>query len=46
MGVRDALYVLENEGVVVKFKGKGKVTKQSISPGTRISGQTIHLTLG
>jgi len=46
MGVRDALYVLENEGVEVKFKGKGKVTKQSISPGTRIKGQTIHLTLG
>ena len=46
MGVRDALYVLENEGIEVKFKGKGKVTKQSISPGTRIKGQTIHLTLG
>ncbi len=46
MGVRDALYVLENEGVEVKFKGRGKVTKQSISPGTRIKGQTIHLTLG
>lgn len=46
MGVRDALYVLENEGVQVKFKGKGKVKKQSIRPGTRIAGQTIHLTLG
>jgi cell division protein FtsI (penicillin-binding protein 3) len=46
MGVRDALYVLENEGVQVKFKGKGKVQKQSIRPGTRIAGQTIHLTLG
>jgi len=46
MGVRDALYVLENEGVQVKLKGKGKVKKQSIRPGTRIAGQTIHLTLG
>ena len=46
MGVKDALYVLENEGIQVKFKGKGKVKKQSISPGTRIEGQTIHLTLG
>jgi len=46
MGVRDALYVLENEGIQVKFAGKGKVKKQSISPGTRIRGQTIKLTLG
>ena len=46
MGVRDALYVLENEGMQVKFNGKGKVKKQSIRPGTRIAGQTIHLTLG
>ena len=46
MGVRDALYVLENEGIHVKFEGKGKVKKQSLSPGTRIAGQTIHLTLG
>jgi len=46
MGVRDALYVLENEGISVKFHGKGKVKMQSISPGTRIRGQTIKLTLG
>ncbi len=46
MGLRDALYVLENAGLNVKIKGLGKVQKQSIKPGTRITGQQIRLTLG
>ena len=46
MGLRDALYVLENNGLKVEsVKGVGKVTKQSIMPGTKIQGQTIQLVL-
>ncbi len=45
MGLRDALFVLENRGLKVKFSGSGKVVKQSIKPGKRIRGQTIKLTL-
>jgi cell division protein FtsI (penicillin-binding protein 3) len=32
--LRDALYVLENKNFIVKYKGIGKVKKQSISPCT------------
>jgi cell division protein FtsI (penicillin-binding protein 3) len=40
MGLRDALFVLENAGLRVTFSGKGLVRKQSISPGVRISNGT------
>jgi len=46
MGLRDALYLLENKGLRVKVKGVGKVNKQSIIPGTRVRGQEIKLFLG
>jgi cell division protein FtsI (penicillin-binding protein 3) len=46
MGLRDAVYILENLGMEVKFTGVGKVAKQSIRPGTNIDGQTIELKLG
>ena len=46
MGLRDALYLLENKGLQVKVVGAGKVVKQSIIPGTRIRGQEIKLFLG
>ncbi len=46
MGVRDALFVLENQGMKVKVKGIGKVTAQSVKPGTRVTDQLIQLTLG
>jgi cell division protein FtsI (penicillin-binding protein 3) len=45
MGLRDALYVLENLGLKVNVDGVGKVTQQSIIPGTRTKGQTVLLTL-
>ncbi len=45
MGLRDALYVLENRGLEVEVKGFGKVAMQSIKAGTRIQGQKILLTL-
>ena len=36
MGLRDALYVLENAGMRVRFSGRGMVRTQSVRPGTRI----------
>ena len=45
MGLRDALYVLENLGLVVEVHGYGKVKKQTIRPGTKINGQTIEIFL-
>lgn len=46
MGLKDAFYLLENKGISVKFKGNGKVYKQSIKSGARIkNGQTIYLEL-
>lgn len=46
MGLRDALFLLENRGLRVHVEGFGRVTRQSLHPGTRIKGQTITLTLG
>jgi cell division protein FtsI (penicillin-binding protein 3) len=46
MGLRDALYMLENSGVRVRYSGKGKVAKQSPQPGVRISrGATVAIQL-
>lgn len=45
MGLRDALYILENRGFKVRIEGAGKVVRQSIKPGTKAKGQTILLTL-
>jgi cell division protein FtsI (penicillin-binding protein 3) len=36
MGLRDALYLLENRGIRVKVVGRGNVKSQSLTPGTRI----------
>lgn len=47
MGLRDALYVLENAGLQVKANGKGSVTRQSVTAGSRISrGQIVTLEIG
>lgn len=46
MGLRDALYILENMGLDVEIRGFGKVKQQSILPGTRANGQKIRLRLG
>lgn len=45
MGLKDAIYLLENRGCRVRALGVGKVVKQSLSPGTRANGQTITLWL-
>jgi len=34
LGIRDAVYILENQGYKVKFTGKGRVAHQSHVPGT------------
>ena len=41
MGLRDALYILENHGLRVRFKGHGKVGSQSPTYGTPFEKGTI-----
>ena len=36
MSIKDALYILENQGMNVRFIGNGVVKSQSISPGEKI----------
>ena len=46
MGLKDALFILENSGLKVKVKGRGKVVSQSFRPGVRIvPGSTINIEL-
>lgn len=45
MGLRDAMYVLENSGLNVGVIGVGKVRKQSIPAGTAARGQYIKIHL-
>jgi cell division protein FtsI (penicillin-binding protein 3) len=46
MGATDAVYLLENNGLRVSVRGRGKVKSQSVRAGTRIQrGQSIVLVL-
>jgi cell division protein FtsI (penicillin-binding protein 3) len=46
LGLKDAIYLLENQGLKVTIQGRGLVQGQSIAPGTKISkGQNIILLL-
>jgi cell division protein FtsI (penicillin-binding protein 3) len=46
MGIRDAIYILENRGVKVIVEGFGRVVYQSQSPGTQlVKGSIIFLRL-
>ena len=46
MGLKDAVYLLENKGFKVSFTGKGKVATQSYMAGLNYSkGQNILLML-
>jgi cell division protein FtsI (penicillin-binding protein 3) len=46
MTYRDALYLLEKSGLRVSFEGRGRVSQQSIMPGSRFSqGSRIYLRL-
>ena len=47
MGIKDALYILENAGLRVQSRGRGSVIRQSLSPGTKfINGQIISIEFG
>ena len=45
MGLKDAIYLLENRGCRVRAEGVGKVQSQSLAPGTKASRQTCVLYL-
>lgn len=46
MGLKDALYLLENRGLIVVAQGKGKVTEQSVKAGSEvIKGTKIQIEL-
>ncbi len=46
MGLKDALYLLENAGLKVQITGAGKVVSQSLPAGSKISkGETIAIQL-
>jgi cell division protein FtsI (penicillin-binding protein 3) len=46
MGLKDAIYLLENMGLKVAVRGRGKVTMQSVAPGTALAkGITVVLEL-
>ncbi|MBL0128352.1 MAG: transpeptidase family protein [Flavobacteriales bacterium] len=46
MGLKDALYILENRGLSVRVQGSGMVKRQSIQPGSRAGrGSTILIEL-
>jgi cell division protein FtsI (penicillin-binding protein 3) len=46
MGLKDAIYLLENMGVKVAIKGKGKIRTQSLAPGATLAkGVTVLLEL-
>jgi cell division protein FtsI (penicillin-binding protein 3) len=47
MGLKDAVYLLENMGLKVKTNGKGKVMVQSIQAGATLTrGMTVFVELG
>lgn len=45
MGLRDAVFILENLGLKVESQGYGKVIAQSVQEGAKASKQTIQITL-
>lgn len=46
MGLKDAIYLLENNGYKVTFQGYGKVAQQDPAPGTILpEGAVVNLTL-
>ncbi len=46
MGLKDAIYLLENMGLKVAARGRGKISMQSVAPGTALAkGITVILEL-
>ena len=47
MGLKDAIYLLERQGMIVSFSGVGTVLSQSVPAGSKARrGQTVSLILG
>jgi cell division protein FtsI (penicillin-binding protein 3) len=45
MGLKDAIFNLENRGIRVVFIGYGKVVAQAPAAGTSAAGQTVTIKL-
>jgi cell division protein FtsI (penicillin-binding protein 3) len=46
MGLQDALYLLEKQGMQVRVSGRGTVKRQNVPPGSNIkSNPNIHIEL-
>ena len=46
MGARDAVFMMESRGIKTHIYGRGKVTKQTLMPGTPVKrGATCYITL-
>ena len=46
MGLKDAIYALENNGYRCTYEGMGHVVSQSLAPGTtHTQGKTVHIRL-
>ena len=41
MGLKDAIYLLENQGYKVKFSGHGRVVKQTPAAGSRVAAKSV-----
>lgn len=47
MTLRDAIFLLENQGLNVQYQGTGRIVQQSVPPGRKIAkGSSISLKLG
>jgi cell division protein FtsI (penicillin-binding protein 3) len=43
MGLKDALFLLENKGMKVRVNGRGQIKNQSLKPGTRVNKNMLIL---
>ena len=41
MGLKDAIYLLENQGYKVEFKGRGRVVAQNPAAGSKVAPNTV-----
>ncbi len=41
MGVKDAVYILENQGFKVNFKGRGRVIAQTPAAGSKVAANSV-----
>jgi len=47
MTLKDAIYLLESRGLEVSFTGRGRVKKQTVSPGKLLKNhKRIKISLG